>query len=655
MPKPTAADNRFGVTRRAWAIGLACVVVTCLTVSYSELVVQRVHVGAMQLPPIAVGLLFGLACVGAGMRRLGRPALAPHEMAVVYIMSALAAMFSSRGVVQRVIPLLVSTNFKAGEDGGWREAFFAHIPRWAVAWDPAGPARQAVAAGFYNGLKPGEGVPWGPWTVPLLTWGLFVACVCFAFLCLAVLLRKPWADHERLSFPLVQLPIELAQAAAPGSAGLGGAPLWAGFAVPAAVYTLKGLHRLIPDVPDVVTHLNLQTVLTGPPWDALHFTHILVSFAAMGFLFMLPTDLVFSLWFFFSLARGLDVAAGLRGVKVDDMPMFGTPMAVGYQNMGAYLAVAGWVLWAAREHLRRVAACLRPGAGGQGAEALPYRTALIGLIGSTAVAVAWLALLGLEVWLAAAAFGLFLFVAAVVMARSTAEAGMLMTETSFLPMDLFRLMGNPQNLGAANLTAMAQFDTAWCRDQRGLVLCTFLDGMALADKVRLSRRSLVAVFAVALGAAAVVSVVVQVWLPYHIGALRMYDYAYMGPNIWTFEEAKRMLAGERETLPWHALPNALAGLALTVAMIAARARTLAFPLHPLGYALCGSWTMMVLWFPCLAAWLAKVIVLRWGGVGAYRVARRVALGMVLGECSMAVLWSVPGMIWNLPAPSFPWA
>jgi hypothetical protein len=241
------------------------------------------------------------------------------------------------------------------------------------------------------------------------------------------------------------------------------------------------------------------------------------------------------------------------------------------------------------------------------------------------------------------------------MARSTAEAGMLMTETSFLPMDLFRLMGNPQNLGAANLTAIAQFDTAWCRDQRGLVLCTFLDGMALADKVRLSRRSLVAVFAVALGAAAVVSGVVQVWPPYHVGALKMYDYAYLGPTVWTFDEAKRMLAGEREALPWHALPNALAGLALTAAMIAARARTLAFPLHPLAYALCGSWTMMVLWFPCVAAWLAKVIVLRWGGMEAYRVARHAALGMVLGECAMAVLWSVPGMVWNLPAPSFPWA
>ena len=37
-----------------------------------------------------------------------------------------------------------------------------------------------------------------------------------AFFCLATLLRKPWVEHERLAFPLVKLPVLLAESPAPG-------------------------------------------------------------------------------------------------------------------------------------------------------------------------------------------------------------------------------------------------------------------------------------------------------------------------------------------------------------------------------------------------------------------------------------------------------
>ena len=61
----------------------------------------------------------------------------------------------------------------------------------------------------------------------------------------------------------------------------------------------------------------------------------------------------------------------------------------------------------------------------------------------------------------------------------------------------------------------------------------------------------------------------------------------------------------------------------------------------LGYALSGSWTLIVFWFPCLIAWLCKVLILRYGGMRLYVWARPFFLGMVLGEFTMAVLWTLP--------------
>jgi len=67
-----------------------------------------------------------------------------------------------------------------------------------------------------------------------------------------------------------------------------------------------------------------------------------------------------------------------------------------------------------------------------------------------------------------------------------------------------------------------------------------------------------------------------------------------------------------------------------------------------------SWTMIVFWFPCLVAWVVKGLILRWGGMRLYAKARPFFLGLVLGEFSSAVVWTVFSFITKTPAPFFPW-
>src|SRR6266571_1712155 len=236
---------------RALAVGTAGIVCVVLIVSWAELVTGRIMIGFLQLPPVVLPLLFVLVLLNRAVaRRAPRLALSAAEIAVAYLMMVLAAMITSRGVMEHLVPVLVAGNYYAGAPNRWDELYFAHIRPWLVPWNPRGGPRQEVARGFYEGYFYGQPIPWRQWAGPLAAWLVLMAAVFGAFLCLAALFRRPWVEQERLAFPLVQLPLEMIREAGARSAGPGPGSgtllhnrlLWAGFALPAAVFTLNGLH-----------------------------------------------------------------------------------------------------------------------------------------------------------------------------------------------------------------------------------------------------------------------------------------------------------------------------------------------------------------------------------------------------------------------------
>ena len=158
---------------------------------------------------------------------------------------------------------------------------------------------------------------------------------------------------------------------------------WAGFAVPAVYFGISGLHQWFPSVPDVTTDVDLNAFFTTPPFNGMGMLHLYLSFAAVGFFYLLPTDLLFSLWFFFLLGRFQEVVATGMGYEPEAMPMYPCKMFIGYQAMGAYVVLVGYMFYAARPHLKRVwlAAIGRaksPFDRGD-AELISYRTAFWGL------------------------------------------------------------------------------------------------------------------------------------------------------------------------------------------------------------------------------------------------------------------------------------
>jgi hypothetical protein len=96
------------------------------------------------------------------------------------------------------------------------------------------------------------------------------------------------------------------------------------------------------------------------------------------------------------------------------------------------------------------------------------------------------------------------------------------------------------------------------------------------------------------------------------------------------------------------------GILATIFIATMRANAAAWPFHPLGLAMAGSWTMMVFWFPCLVAWALKSTFVRYGGMRFYAKTRPFFLGLILGEFTAAVLWTAISAATGVPAPDFPW-
>ena len=419
---------------------------------------------------------------------------------------------------------------------------------------------------------------------PLLIWSLFFGLVFFAYLCLTALIRRQWSDHEKLAFPLAQLPLEIIGEDG-GRSFFADSKVRLGAAVPVVIYGLNWLHQVTPGTPALPLSLVLNDYATAPPWNQVAYTPLVCSFAALGFFYLLPLDILFSLWFFFFLTR-LEQGVGVSfGMEMPHMPTTWLPVFEGYQIIGAYLVLVGSFLWAARPHLRRIWGAVRGigGGGDDAGELLPYRAAFWGLLGSLVGLCVIMTLMGASPWLSVLEIVCVIFVIGLVMARSTAEAGMLMTETTFQPYDLYRLAGNLHGLGPANLTVLAFVDHLLSHDQRGLLLTGLLDGARLGDRLNLRRRSLALTAVVAILCAVAVAVPLQLILAYKIGALHMDTWMMQGSPLVQYRVNAAILQGNSAATAgsWQIPTFFLVGIVVTLFLTVMRARYFWWPLHPL--------------------------------------------------------------------------
>jgi hypothetical protein len=77
---------------------------------------------------------------------------------------------------------------------------------------------------------------------------------------------------------------------------------------------------------------------------------------------------------------------------------------------------------------------------------------------------------------------------------------------------------------------------------------------------------------------------------------------------------------------------------------ALRLRYMAWPFHPIGFLVCYSYPLMTGWFSIFLGWLAKVLIVRFGGIDLFRSARNFFIGLIAGEAGAAAFWLVVSLV-----------
>jgi len=623
----------------------------CGIVAWAEWVNGTIMIGFLQIPPVAVALLFVVVLANRLAGRLwARLRLESAELTVVYIMMVFSAMIASRGLTEDLFPTLAGLNYFATPANHWQGLFFDHVRAALVPWDPTGGPRQAAVREYFEGLPEGAPVPWRSWLVPSAVWLLLIGLVYLAFLGIAAIAYRRWADEEHLSFPLTRLPLEMVSPRAGATDFLRNPLMWIGFAAPVVYFGLNGLHQIWPQVPEIRTSFPIQA--TAMPWRNMGYTVMWFSLAGIGLFYLLPSEMVFSLWFFFLFARVQEVVAGAVLGPSAGASHACSMLFVADETTGVCFTLVALMAYTSWTYVRETRKQSTAGLDAQGG-LLPFRTgawlvglALLGIL-------IWWHWAGGNAWVALLEFGVYLFVQAIIMARATGEAGTPMTEGSFTPFDLLAFFGARRKVGPTNLTLLSFTNALFTRDLRGIALTGMLDAQKLGDGVSLARRKLLPVILIAIVFAVTVSGYLNLKITYARGGVTMYSYVYQGNNLQFWREHAAVAEGQEQYRPTRPVWFG-AGVLLCLGLGLLRRLFVWWPLHPLGAALSVTWIMCVFWFPALVAWVLKAAITRYGGLKGYVRLRPLFLGLIFGEFTMAVFWTVISFCFGTSAPMFPW-
>ena len=108
---------------------------------------------------------------------------------------------------------------------------------------------------MHEGLPAGESIPWGAWLEPLGYWYGFFLLLSFMMICMGVILHRQWSQHERLAYPMTQLPLQMIEGGVGPLTRL--APIfknkvmWLGFSLPFLLLSLNGLNHYFQPVPEM--------------------------------------------------------------------------------------------------------------------------------------------------------------------------------------------------------------------------------------------------------------------------------------------------------------------------------------------------------------------------------------------------------------------
>jgi hypothetical protein len=672
---PTAVRRR-PVNWRSVLLGLCGVVFICGLAPYNDFVLESTYLVGNFLPVGVLLVVVVLLAANAPLWRWApRWALSGGELAVVLGMVLVSCSCSG---LMRYLPASMVGLHDASAGNPEYQAILrdqGKVADWL--WptfdskDPAARANEDVIR-HYMDRAPMEGdtfrqrwraVPWKRWARPAVAWGVLLAGLWGALLCLSVIVRRQWAENERLPFPLATVYTSLIEPPPPGRGFnnlLRNRWLWIAAGAVFFVHGINVMARYEPAYfPVIPLGYNLHSLLNETilryTSDAFKMRSVYLS--AVGITFFLQTKVAFSLWFFFLLYQVARIGYGTYEADFLQQARFD-------QNFGALVVFGLMMIWVGRHHWMLVLRQMWRGAGeGEPQDPyLSYRAAGWGLVGCLTLVVLWLVAAGATVTAAVVVVMLLLLVVMSV-ARVVAETGLMFVQIQVeLHRPWFFLLSELPT--TVRTTGKSFFLSTWMNavfghDTRQTLPVYSTHALRIADHAQeghpARRRMLshVAALLLALGVGYVVAGASMLFFEYSYGATRskvaaspLNNYATRAvPQGAILDKARQYSTLQRGPAESHSRTgHMLFGAAVTAVLSALRWRFAHWPLHPIGFLLAYSYALIAFWLSIFVGWLCKVLIVRFGGASLYRAAQPFFIGLILGEAGAAAFWLVVNLI-----------
>jgi len=565
--------------------------------------------------PNVAALLFLLVLASRVLiKRSRRWGLRPQELVALYVMLAVATSLCAYDFLYYLPQMVAYGKWSALQSDRWAEWFGRAFPPHLVITDT-----EAVRDYFVGRSSLYQADHVLAWLTPLLWWLLFVIAAFLGMLCLSRLLLPRWDREEKLAFPLAAFPQIVALES---DSLLADRLLWIGFGLSLGIELVNLAHGIWPALPGLPMVWDLTPVLGHVrPWLAQRYLVLGLTPLVFGLSFLAPLDLCLSLWLFNLLWRAAAILGfhyGLSEGSSADFPF------VPEQSIGGCVALVGSFLWLGRRYLKRLLAQLL-GLAGSSEEAKPIRLATLGLAAAGAFLTYFCLRAGLSgrMTIAVLCFYTVVMLATTRLRVQLGSPSVELEANVLLPKVIGSARLAQPELGMLTLFSPLTFST------RSTPMGVQMEGLYLFSRAGLSGQGRVILLSGLVGVLASLWAALDVGYRIGIGSGHASLWATRQPGF-SFGYLSAWLENPAPS-NFTALEALAAGALITAGLAAAAARWPTWPLHPVGFVLSGSFAIYWMLPAIFAAWLTKTLVMRYGGVRAYRRALRLCLGLIVGS------------------------
>jgi len=535
---------------------------------------------------------------------------------------------------------------------------------------PQQRAYERVYGSFTSGLREGtknltlSQVPIREWSPIAVYWGPLLLVMGICLMAMIWMLHRQWAHHEQLAYPIASVATALIErTGARLTSDLFYSRLfWFGF-VP--VFCIHMVNYLSAWFPDVVPHIALGLftwddhtafpILLHVPTDKLGTWNL--YFAVIGLSYFIPSEI--------SLSMGLSpVISTLIGVQVY---LFSGSSPTGDDEhsvqAGAYLTYFLILVYTGRLYLKTVFSRALGLSRYPTVDATQVWAARLFIGAAVLFVMLLIGVFHLD-WFIAVIYSCALFIYFLVFARIIAETGIPFLQADWSPgMTLCHICGFPA-IGPSATVLIIYLNSVLNPDARECLTPYVANSLKLFENVGVKTSRLVQVGIVGMAVALIVGFLAVIYSIYNNGATDAYppgrtvavltdatgglatlrDTGLMHVSRETHGLAKLGLIGKNvghgEPLAWMGV-----GMIGVVIFSALRFRFLWWPLHPVIFLMCGTWTISVMWVSFLIGWLIKHLIVRYGGGKTYQSLKPVFLGLIMGELFAVTVQLVVGFIY----------